>query len=327
MNILITGGTGFIGRHLISALIGQGFHCTCLVRAKNNVHELGKLDNTEIVCGDIVDKRSLRMSMRNVQVIYHLAGQVGDWGVPNKTFFDVNVEGTRNLLDVAREGDVQHFIFCSTPGVQGKGYVCASETLPYNPPHEDESTKAEAEKLLLDFSERQTSPRVTIVRPDFVYGPGDLRRLPLYRAIKHKRFFQIGSGAAFLHPTFVEDVARAFCLLPNNPISFGQIYNIAGPRKIRVKEYLKTIAETLHVSLPRVRVPIAVARLLSILFETASRITVRAPFLSSSRVDFLTKDHGSDISKAKAQLGFKPQVDLREGMRRTIEWYYAERLL
>jgi len=327
MNILITGGTGFIGRHLIRELIGRGYHCTCLVRAKSNVRELGELDNVELVYGDIVDKQSLRTSMREVQVIYHLAGQVGDWGVPDKRFFAVNVEGTRNLLEAAKETHVSHFIFCSTPGVQGKGYMNASEDLPYNPSHIYELTKAEAEKLLLAFSERQTSPQVTIVRPDFVYGPGDLRRLPLYRAINNKRFLLIGEGRSFLRPTFVEDAVQGFCLLSNNPSSFGQIYNIAGPHILNVKDFIQTIAETLRVSLPKIRMPIPVARILAIMFESASYLTGTAPLLSLSKIDFLTKHHGTDISKAVGHLGFKPKVDIKLGMRRTIDWYSREHLL
>lgn len=327
MNILITGGTGFIGRHLIRELIGRGYHCTCLVRAKSNVRELGELDNVEIVYGDIVDKRSLRTSMQDVQVIFHLAGQVGEWGIPNRMFFAVNVDGTRNLLEVAKERDVKHFIFCSTPGVQGKGYKNASENMPYNPPYIYELTKAKAEKVLLAFSEKQSSPQVTIIRPDFVYGPDDLRRLPLYRAVKNKRLLLIGDGMSFLRPTFVEDAAQGFCLLPNNPVSFGQIYNFAGPETLRVKDYFQTIAETLNVSFPKTRIPVIIARSLAILFENASHITGRAPILSISKIDFLTKDHGSDISKSTKQLGFRPKVDLREGVKQTIDWYISRHLL
>lgn len=327
MNILITGATGFIGRHLIRALVRKGFHCTCLVRTGSVVDEIGKLDNIKIVYGDITDKRSLPKCIQDVQVIYHLAAQVGYWGVPDEKFFAVNVEGTRNLLEIAHESNVQHFIFCSTPGVQGKGYMYASEKLPYNPPHIYEFTKAEAEKTILAFKEKKVNPQVTILRPDFVYGPGDLRRLPLYRAIKNKKFFLIGDGMTTLHPTFVGDAVEGFCLFPNNPISFGQTYNIAGPHVLTVKEYIRTIAETLKVPLPRLRIPIPLALSFAIICETASQISGKAPLLSLSKVDFLTKHHGCDTSKAMEQIGYRAKVDLKAGMRRTINWYSGEHLI
>ncbi|MFP4085199.1 MAG: NAD-dependent epimerase/dehydratase family protein [Desulfobacteraceae bacterium] len=328
MNILITGGTGFIGRHLMRALIRQGFHCKCLTRGGSRVKNIAKLDNVTIVYGDITDKGSLQECMQGVEVVYHLAGQVGEWGVSDERFFAVNVEGTRNLLEAASEAGVKHFIFCSTPGVQGKGHANASEELPYNPSQIYELTKAEAEKIVLAFnSEKAEALKVTIVRPDFVYGPGDLRRIPLYRVSKNRRFFLIGDGMALFHPTFIDDAVQAFCLLPNNPVSFGQIYNIAGPQTMTVKEYVQTIAEALNVPLPRVKIPIAVGRVLALFFEAASRINGKAPVLSLSKMDFLTKHHGSDISKAMAQLGYKPESDFAKGISITFQWYRKENLL
>jgi nucleoside-diphosphate-sugar epimerase len=326
MNVLITGGTGFIGRHLIRALIRQGYHCACLVRSTSNIDEIGKLDNIRIVYGDITDKASLKRSMGDVQVIYHLAGQVGEWGVPDETFFAANVEGTRNLLEAANVAGVKHLIFCSTPGVQGKGYASASEELPYKPPQIYELTKAEAEKVVFAFNQKKENPQVTIVRPDFVYGPGDLRRLPLYRAIRNRRFFLIGNGMALIHPTFIDDAVQGFCLLPNNPVTFGQIFNIAGPRAITVREYVQTIAEALQVSCSRFKVPITLARVLAVFLEAASRISGREPLLSLSKVHFLTEHHASDISKAVHQIGYRPNIDFNEGIKRTISWYYAKNL-
>ena len=327
MNILITGGTGFIGTHLVKAFIRRGFHCTCLVRPTSSIGGLSKLGNLRIIQGDITDKRSLKRCIKDVQVVCHLAAQVGEWGIPDERFFAVNVQGTRNLLEAASEAEVKHFIFCSTPGVQGKGYASASEGLPYNPPHIYELTKAEGEKIVLAFYKKGRAMKVTIVRPDFVYGPGDLRRLPLYRAIKDRRFFIIGNGRALVHPTFIEDAIEGFCLLPDNPVAFGKIYNIAGPHAINVKEYAQTISKALKVTLPRVRIPVVPARILALFFEAFSMISSKSPLLSLSKVDFLTKDHGSDISKAMDDLGYRPEVYLEEGIRRTVGWYCRKLLL
>jgi len=327
VNILISGATGFLGSHLVRALAKEGHRCKCLVRGTSSVSELKDLDRVEFIYGDITDKESLKEAVKDAQVIYHLAAQIGKWGIPEKAFFAVNVHGTRNLIEAAHEGEVKHFIFCSTPGVQGKGHAQASETLPYRPPYIYELTKCEGEKLVLGFHQKRKDLSVTVLRPDFVYGPGDLRRLPLYRAIGNKRFFLIGDGKAVLHPTYIEDVVQGFCLLANNPVSFGEIYNMAGPRVITVREYAETIAQALNVSLPRFRFPKPSAEILARFFEAFSRITGKEPILSQSKIKFLTSDHGSNISKAINELGYRPETDLAAGIKRTVDWYYRQDLL
>jgi nucleoside-diphosphate-sugar epimerase len=327
VNILISGATGFLGSHLVRVLAKEGHRCKCLVRRTSSTSELKDLDHVEFVYGDITDKESLKEAVKDVRVIYHLAAQIGKWGIPEKTFFAVNVRGTRNLLEVAHEGEVKQFIFCSTPGVQGKGYAQASETLPYKPPYIYELTKCEGEKLVLGFHQKRKDLSVTILRPDFVYGPGDLRRLPLYRAIGNKRFYLIGNGRALLHPTYIEDVVQGFCLTANNHVSFGEIYNIAGPRAITVREYAETIAQTLNVSFPRLRFPKPFADILAKFFEVFSRITGKEPILSQSKVKFLTSDHGSNISKAMNRLGYRPETDFAVGIKRTVDWYSRQDLL
>ena len=327
MNILISGATGFLGSHLVRALAEEGHQCKCLVRKTSSIAELKDLDRVEVVYGDITDKESLKEAVKHVRVIYHLAAQIGKWGIPEKAFLAANVHGTRNLIEVAHEGEVKHFIFCSTPGVQGKGYAQATETLPYKPPYIYESTKCEGEKLVLGFHQKRKDLSVTVLRPDFVYGPGDLRRLPLYRAIRNKRFYLIGNGRALLHPTYIEDVVQGFCLPANNPVSFGESYNIAGPRIITVREYAKTIAQTLNVSLPRLRLPKPSAEILARFFEAFSKITGKEPLLSQSKVEFLTSDHGSNITKARNELGYRPETDLAAGIERTVDWYCRQGLL
>lgn len=327
MNILISGATGFIGSHLVRALAKEGHRCKCLVRRTSSISELKDLDQVEFVYGDITDKESLKEAIKDVRIIYHLAAQIGKWGIPEKAFFAVNVHGTRNLLEVAHEGKAKQFIFCSTPGVQGKGYAQASETLPYKPPYIYELTKCEGEKLVLGFHQKRKGLSVTVLRPDFVYGPGDLRRLSLYRAIGNKRFFLIGDGKALLHPTYIEDVIQGFCLPANNPVSFGEIYNIAGPRVITVREYAETIAQALKVSLPRLRFPKPSAQIFAAFLSVLSRITEKEPILSQSKIEFLTCDHGSNISKAMNELGYRPETDFATGIRQTVDWYYKHNLL
>ena len=325
MKVLVTGGAGFIGGHLVWTLIKKGTFVKVLFRQASCAN---KLQNTpvELVYADITDRRSLNGIAEGIDIVYHLAAQIGKWGVGEKRFQAINVQGTKNLLEECVRSGVKQFIFASTPGVQGKGYIKAEESLPYNPPYAYERSKSEAEKLVKEFH-RARNLSVTILRPDFVYGPGDLRRLPLYRAVGNKRFLLIVDGNAVLHPTYIEDVVQAFCLLANNPVGFGQIYNIAGPRVITVREYAETIAQALNVSFPRLRAPLPLARAVARSSEAFSRISGKEPFLSLSKIEFLTINHGCDISKAIRQLGYGPKIGFGEGMRRAIDWYYRNDLL
>lgn len=325
MKVLVTGGTGFVGRHLVRALVEKGLLVKLLVRETSDVEELEKL-NVDLVHGDITNRSSLPWITDDTDVVYHLAALVGAWGIPESQFDAVNVQGTRNLLEESVRAGVKHFVFSSTPGVLGKGYAQAPETLPYKPPYFYERTKCDAEKAVLKFHHRWHLP-VTIIRPDFVYGPGDLRRLPLYRAIRDKRFYIVGNGKSLLHPTYVDDVIQGFHLVAENTVGYGEIYNIAGPHLVTVQEFVETIARVFKVPLPRLKIPKFLSLAAARVCESLSGISGKEPFISRSKIEFLTNSHGSDVSKAQTQLHYQAKFQLEEGMRRTIDWYQKHRLL
>jgi UDP-glucose 4-epimerase len=325
MKVLVTGGTGFVGKHLVRLLINRGALVRMLVRKTSTIEEFKKM-GVEFVYGDITDKSSLHRIVEDIDIVYHLAAQMGNWRISDRRFYAVNVEGTMNVLEASLSSNIRQFVFCSTPGVQGKGHRQAPETLQYKPPYAYEATKCQAEKLALRFYEKHGVP-VTVIRPDFVYGPGDMRRLPLYRAIKKKRFCVIGDGRSVLHPTYIEDVIQGFYLVAGNPLSFGEIYNIAGPRLVTVKDYVHTIAKNLGVSPPRLRIAKPIALIAAYILEGMSHFTGKEPYVSRSKIEFLTRDHGCDISKAKNQVGYEPVVNLQVGIQQTVDWYYRSRLI
>ncbi len=319
MKVLVTGGTGFIGRHLVKALLAKGSAVRILSRKRGDVR-LFKDTGLEWVCGDLTVKESLQEIARDVDVVFHLAAQMGTWGLDSKHFANVNVQGTQNILEECVDKGVKQFILASTPGVQGKGDPHANETLPFKPPYDYERTKCEAEKLVIKSS-RYSDLQVTIIRPDFVYGPGDLRRLSLYRAIKQKKFYIVGSGKSILHPTYVEDLIQGFGLVMNNQVAFGEIYNIAGPHQITVEDYVRVISKALDVPVPLVKIPKPLALAMAMAFEIISKVSGNEPYISRSRIEFLTQSHGLDIDKARTQLGYAPKYDFEEGIRFAISWY------
>ncbi len=325
MKILVTGGTGFVGRHLVRSLLEKGTLVRMLVRKTSSIKEFANI-GVELVHGDITERDSLHGIAKDIDVVYHLAAQIGKWGIHEAQFSAINVQGTRNLLEESLYAGIKQFIFSSTPGVQGKGHPQAQESLPYNPPYIYERTKCEAEKLVLEYHKHQNLP-VTIIRPDFVYGPGDLRRLPLYRAIRNKRFLIVGNGKSFLHPTYIDDVILGFHLVTDNPVAFGEIYNISGPRLVTVEDYVETIAQSLNVPPPRFKIPKPLAGAAAWACEALSKTNGKEPFITRSKIEFLTNSHGSDISKAQSQLSYYPEFEFEDGVRRAINWYHEHGVL
>jgi UDP-glucose 4-epimerase len=315
---LVTGGTGFLGRHLVNALREDGWEVRVLVRNKSKQKDNidPRIDYHE---GDLTRPETLIGAAEGIIVLFHLAAQLGEWGVPQSTFEAVNIEGTQHLIDLCRIHKGIRFVFASTPGVQGKGHRQAQEDLPYNPPYLYEKSKCQAEKLVRrahDIENLQT----VIIRPDFVYGPGDHRRIALYRAIQRHRFYVIGNGQSIMHPTYVTDAVQGFLLAATQAEAAGQVYNIAGPQLMTVDEYVCTIAKALGIRPPRLKIPKTMAYLAALGFETLSRIRHRAPFVSRSKIEFLTKDHGCDIGRARKHLGYHPKTDFSEGMKLTLDW-------
>ena len=137
----------------------------------------------EVVTGDLTNKESLVSAVSDMDIVYHITAVYREEGIPQKTCWDVNVGGTKNLLELAKEAGVKRFLHCSTVGVQGEiKHPLAIEESPYNPGDYYQKSKTEGELLALDFFKQKGLPGV-VFRPVGIYGPGDSRFLKLFRYI------------------------------------------------------------------------------------------------------------------------------------------------
>jgi len=274
----------------------------------------------ELVYGDITDMDSLKKAVEDVDVVYHLVGLLGQWGIPDKVYWDINFKGTENILKACINKNIKKFIHCSSAGVLGAiKNPPADESYPYNPSNIYERTKAEAEKLILKYHHEQGLP-VIIIRPEFVYGPGDMHVLGLFKAIQKKRFFIIGDGNSTLHPTYIDDLIHGLILCMDKQRAIGEIYIIAGERLVTVKELADIIAEELNVSLSKIHIPIWLANMCASALEKIGKISKFDPPLTKSRVKFFTENRAFRISKANIELGYKP-IQLMTGIKQSIDWY------
>jgi nucleoside-diphosphate-sugar epimerase len=316
--VLVTGGTGFVGSNLVEALVDRKYDVRCLVREGSRTSLLKNL-RVELVYGDIKDKASLPSALKDVTTVFHLAGILGKWGVPNQVYWDIHVTGTRLLLESCVERGVRRFIYCSSAGVLGPiKKPPADESCAYAPSNAYEYAKAEAEKLVLSYKEKLD---VTIVRPEFIYGPKDKHVLGLFRSIKNRRFFIIGDGKALLHPTYIEDLNTGFILCLENHRSIGEVYLIVGERYVTVEDLVNIICQNLGQKTSWIHIPTWIAKVFAEVSEFVGKVLKFEPPLTYSKVKFFTENRAFTYSKAERDLRYKP-VKLADGIEKTIKWYY-----
>jgi nucleoside-diphosphate-sugar epimerase len=318
---LIVGGTGFIGSHIVKDLLSKDIEVRVLIRGKKNINDLPD-KRIEYKYGSISDIDSLREHTKDVDVVYSAFGLLGQWGVPDQMYWDVNTMGVKNLLESCLNCGIKRFIHISSAGVLGPlpNGVVAEESFPYNPSNIYEATKCEAEKEILKYNRNNGIP-TTIIRPEFVYGPGDTHVLGLFKAIRNRRFLLLGNGKSLLHPTYIDDLIQGIRLCSENESAIDRIFLITGDKPIPVKELAKTIAEESGVRLPKIEIPLFFANTIARIFEFGSRFLNFEPLLTRSRVNFFIENRAFSCQKARDELGYVPKVDFREGVRKTISWY------
>jgi nucleoside-diphosphate-sugar epimerase len=320
---LVTGATGFTGGHLARMLAGRGCEVTCLARPGKDVTELEQA-GCRVVRGDLTKQDTLKDAVKGMDKVYHIAALYREENVPRSMFRDVNVGGTRNLLEASLDAGVKRFIHCSTVGVQGEiGKPPATEETPYNPGDAYQESKMEGELLALDFH-RQRGLGVVVFRPVGIYGPGDTRFLKLFRNF---RFGMFGSGEVLYHLTYIDDLTEGIRLAGTVPGVEGQVFTLAGERYTTLNELYAVIAEVLDSPRSRRHYPVWPVYAAGAVCEWVCRPFRIPPPIYRRRLDFFMKDRAFDISKAGRMLGYRPAVDLKTGIARTAEWYKKKGLL
>ena len=330
MSVLVTGATGFTGGHLAATLARGGETVRALVRSRSRARfdrsPLPAL-GVEPVEGNLGDPASVRRAADGVEVVYHIAATYREAGQPDSAYRAINVEGTRNLLEAARAGGARRLVHCSTGGVHGHiANPPGTEDAPFNPGDIYQETKLEAEQLAREFG-REAGFDVVVARPIGIYGPGDTRFLKMFRGLARGNFPMLGSGRAFYHLTYIDDLVEGFRLCGTVPGAKGRTYILAGPRFTTLEELVALVAKELQVRPPRIHWPVWPFWTAGLLCELVCVPLRIEPPLYRRRVDFYTKSRAFDTARARTELGFAPKIDLEEGIHRTAEWYREQNLL
>jgi len=295
VRIFVAGAGGFIGRRTAAFLEAMGHSVVRHVRGEN-----GDLRADDLPEG--------------TEVFVNAAGRLGGPSAGMEDLRRANVEPVRLLAGWVPKG--AFLVHLSTPGVAGLR-AGGREDDPPAPWGPYEETKAEAERLLASVV---PAGHVTILRPDFVYGPGDAHKLALFRQLARGWLPLVGRGLSRIRPTFVDDVASAVgASLPGGPLS-GGLYNVGGPEVVTVRDFATMSARAMGRGVWLPAVPRAV--------YTAAMLLgpLRPPALSASRLELFGRDHFVEIAKA-AEAGFSCPTNLREGLRLTVEAYASEGLI
>jgi dihydroflavonol-4-reductase len=330
VKVLVTGATGFTGGHLAQYLAGRGDEVCALVRPKSRARfDASALPKrgVRVVEGDLTDAGSLGRAMEGIEVVYHIAATYREAGQPDSAYRAINVDGTRHLLEVATAFKVRRVVHCSTGGVHGHiANPPANEDAPFNPGDVYQETKLAAEKLAREFG-AANGLDVVVARPIGIYGPGDTRFLRMFKGLARGRFPMIGSGRAFYHLTYIDDLIEGFRLCGTMPAAKGRTYILAGPRYTTLEQLVGLVAKELQVAPPRVHLPVWPFWTAGLLCEMICVPLRIEPPIYRRRVDFYTKSRAFDTTRARTELHYSPRVDLEEGIRRTADWYRAEGLL
>jgi len=324
---LVTGASGFLGSSLIRRLRAQkGIRIIALVRNLKTAKECFPED-IDIIRGDITDRQQIPDLPSDIDTVIHAAGTLGKFRLENSFYRLVNATGTRNILLACESAGVRNFLLVSSAGVLGPiTNPPADENTPRAPSNAYEESKAEGEEITERFHAEKRI-RAVIIRPEFVYGPGDLHLLGFFRAIQQKRFFLLGSGNSYLHPTYIEDISEAILALLSHEVFNGSAYLVTGPRYVTVRELYQIIASALGVSPRRVRIPKLAAYGAAGLMELAGKIMGRDMPLTLSRVRFFTENRAFQSDLANKTFGYFPRYSLEEGIAETVRWYRDKGLL
>ncbi len=324
MKVLVTGGGGFLGRYIVEKLVERGDEVSIFSRGHYpEVEALG----VKGIHGDLRDKNAVIEACQDQEIVFHVASKISMWG-KWKDFFEINVEGTQNIVDACLECGVSKLVYTSTASVVfenedlenvDESTPIAKEFLSHYP-----KSKAMAEEIVLEANGKK-GLITTILRPHLIWGPRDPSLAPrLIDATKRGRLRIIGEGKNKMDITYVDNVADAHLLAADSPKSAGQVYFIGQEEPVLLWDFLQKVFKRINAPPIKRKVSFRLAykggKILEFFFKLF-HIYNKEPLITRFLASELAKSHYFNISKAKKELGYKPKVSMEEGLNRYVEYY------
>ncbi len=320
MKVLVTGATGFIGANIVRVLLKKGYSVRALVRPNSDRRNLDGL-GVEFAVGDVRDRNSIKRSMNGCRLVFHTAALYSFWVRPRRLIYDINVKGTRNVLQTALEKGVERVVYTSSVATLGlrKDGKPADETTPVDPLKivgDYKKSKYLAEQVALEFAKKFP---VVIVNPSFPVGPYDIKPTPTGRVIldflNRKMPAYVETG---VNVVAVKDVALGH-LLAAEKGRVGERY-ILGGENVTMRGLLKLLSEVTGLPAPRVRLPYYPVLALSYINAAACALTDTIPRMTPETIRMSRHYMFFDPSKAVQEIGL-PQTPARDALHRAVEWF------
>lgn len=325
---LVTGSAGFVGSNLVRALLRRG----CIVHGFDKAPAPFEDANLRWFRGDVRDAEAFRDACDGVDTIFHTAAMIETLTYAPKSFADlvrsVNIEGTRTVLRVAQQSSVRRLVHTSSIiTVSGNAHRGVSEATPYSTaPDLYASTKVASEQLVL-AANGESGLLTSAIRPGGIYGPGERNTLigPMIRALRQGApIVTFGNQATRMDYTYIDNLVDAQIraaerLVEGSPVC-GQAYFITDEDPINTGAFSETLVSDMALQARSIRIPGLVARALATAGERVFQLFGKLkPPVSIAEVELCVRDSYFSIDKAKRDLGYRPLVDTREGLRRTAQ--------
>jgi nucleoside-diphosphate-sugar epimerase len=321
MRVLVTGASGFLGSHIAEQLAEAGHSVVALVRKSSNTKHLSSLRGLELATGTVEDAASVRAAMKGIDAVIHSAGLVK--ARDEAEFHHINVDGTRNLLDAAREvaPGLRRFVFVSSlaavgPSLDGKP-VAADNARPVT--HYGRS-KLAAERLVRDAKDQLP---VTVIRPPMIYGPRDNESFAFFQSVSMRFLPYLGDGKNTMSVVYASDAASACIKAIDSDVPSGNAYFVDDGSIYVWLDMLKDIEKAVgKAALVRLSIPFPVVRGAAMFNELISKVTGKATMLTRDKLIELSAPHWvCDSSDTRRDLGWTPKVSWAEGTKLAAKWY------
>ena len=329
MTILITGATSAVGYFIAEKVRAQypKAEIKALSRSGKKVKELDEL-GISIIKGDLTDSNSLDKALKGIDTVYNAAGEARDY-IPSRLYYEVNVDGTRNLLESFVKNKGKRFLHISTVGIYGykPKNQPIKETHPKNPDHPYHETKMIAENLVFEYA-KEHDFFASAVRPPYIVGPKDRQVAPLIfdYLLKRKKIPLVGGGKAVVAFVHHKDVAEALVRCGEVDKANGEAFHVIGGTSTarRLFEMAGEISNKEPI-FQEISYPLAFVA--AIASETMAKIKGTKPKISRRRVNQFSRTRVYSTDKIKEILGFVPKYDVRAAFQDAFDWMKEQKLV
>jgi nucleoside-diphosphate-sugar epimerase len=334
--VFVTGGTGFIGSHLVRKLTRLGHEVTVLARPTSSLRFLPEKRVT-VTTGDVCSPDGVNRGMTGCSIVFHNAALTTDWG-QKRDFYSINIGGTKNVLEAARKQGVKLVVLTSTIGVMGEEDCTVSkrEDIPYRPRipyflsglvesgmNHYRVTKTQAERLSIEFC-REHGIDLVVIRPAWVYGPREFHAGPYLfcRAVLEGTTLLPGCRHNLFHVVYVGDLVESMVAAMHKRPAGVNVYTVGNEPVPTMDRFWRTFCKYLELPPPRYLPKWLVYPLGLVLEFIYLALKLKSPpLLTRARVYMCYASNVYDITRAKRELGFEGGTTLEAGVAKTVRWW------